>query len=138
MFNFVEAYCLSGLAGLYKQSTNVVDIIITKCNNFNRLKGKRAEIVACFKKVNGFLFVKILKPKFSSGVSCICVIKKRCECNIKHSEGLKRLEKQYINPLCGLICSKSLSEAFTFLKFFVLFSNTEFSFHGRCYGKEDP
>lgn len=57
MFNFVEAYCLSGLAGLYKQSTNVVDIIITKCNNFNRLKGKKAEKVACFKKVNVFLFV---------------------------------------------------------------------------------
>lgn len=55
MSNFVEAYCLSGLAGLYKQRTNVVDIIITKCNNFNRLKGKKAEIVARFKKVNVFL-----------------------------------------------------------------------------------
>lgn len=46
------------LGRFVKQSTNVVDIIIiTKCNNFNRLKGKKAEIVACFKKVNVFLFV---------------------------------------------------------------------------------
>lgn len=45
------------LGRFVKQSTNVVDLIITKCNNFNRLKGKKAEIVACFKKVNVFLFV---------------------------------------------------------------------------------
>lgn len=45
------------LGRFVKQSTNVVDIIIRKCNNFNRLKGKKAEIVACFKKVNVFLFV---------------------------------------------------------------------------------
>lgn len=42
------------LGRFVKQSTNVVDIIIRKCNNFNRLKGKKAEIVACFKKVNVF------------------------------------------------------------------------------------
>lgn len=45
------------LGRFVKQSTNVVDIIIRKCNNFNRLKGKKTEIVACFKKVNVFLFV---------------------------------------------------------------------------------